>query len=65
MRVDLNYGRGTLPVELADDLEVTVVRKPPMPVLAQPEAAIEQALAKPVDAPPLAELARQASAPAS
>ena len=61
MRVDLNYGRGTLPVELADDLEVTVVRKPPMPVLAQPEAAIEQALAKPVDAPPLAELARQAT----
>src|SRR5919106_4931234 len=61
MRVDLNYGRGMLPVELADDLEVTVVRKPPMPVLPHPEAAIQQALAKPVDAPPLAELARQAT----
>ena len=28
MRVELSYGRGRLPVELADDLEVTVVRKP-------------------------------------
>jgi nickel-dependent lactate racemase len=59
MRVDLNYGRGLLPVELADDLDVTLVRKPPMPLLGHPEAAIQQALAQPVGAPPLSELARQ------
>jgi len=58
MRVDLSYGRGTLPVQLPDDLEVTVVRKPAMPVLADPGAAMESALAAPVGARPLAEEAR-------
>ena len=59
MRVELSYGRGQLPVDLADDLEVTLVRKPAMPLLADPQAAIRQALATPVGAPPLAELARR------
>ena len=58
MQVDLSYGRGTLPVQLPDDLEVTVVRKPAMPVLADPGAAMESALAAPVGARPLAEEAR-------
>lgn len=61
MRVELSYGRGRLPVELADELDVTVVRKPAMPVLKSPENAIRQALAQPVDAPPLMELARNAA----
>ncbi|MGH6917709.1 MAG: nickel-dependent lactate racemase, partial [Geminicoccaceae bacterium] len=59
MRVELSYGRGQLPVDLADDLEVTLVRKPAMPLLADPQAAIRQALATPVGAPPLVELARR------
>ncbi len=49
MRVELNYGRGRLPVELADDLDVTIVRKPAMPLLADPQAAVRAALALPVD----------------
>ena len=57
MIVDLPYGRGELPVRLADDCEVTVVRKPEMPVLADPDAAVAQALQEPVGAPPLARLA--------
>jgi len=45
MQVDLLYGRGTLPIRLPDDLEVTVVRKPAMPVLDDPPAAVARALA--------------------
>jgi len=60
MRIDLNYGRGTLPVELDDALDVTVIGKPPMPVLPDPTDAVAAALATPVDAPPLAEAARGA-----
>ncbi len=53
MKVELSYGRGTLPVEFPEDLEVTVIRKPPMPVLPDPSAAVRAALARPVGAPPL------------
>lgn len=58
MRVELNYGKGTLPVELPDGLDVQVIRKPAMPVLPDPRAATAEALARPVGAPPLGELAR-------
>ena len=58
MRVELNYGKGTLPVDLPDDLDVKVIRKPRMPVLPDAKAALRAALAKPVGAPPLKELAR-------
>ncbi len=58
MRIELNYGRSGLPVELPDDLEITVVRKPALPELADQKAAVRQALARPVGVPPLAELAR-------
>jgi len=59
-RIELNYGRGRLPVELADDLDLRIIRKRQMPVLPEPEAAVEEALAVPVGAPPLTELARGA-----
>ena len=58
MRIELNYGRGKLPVDLADNLDLSVIRKPAMPLLDDPAAAIQQALATPVDCAPLAELAR-------
>jgi len=61
MQVDLLYGRGTLPIRLPDDLEVTVVRKPAMPVLDDPPAAVARALAAPVASRPLAEEARSAA----
>jgi nickel-dependent lactate racemase len=60
MRIDLSFGRGTLPLELPDDLDVTVVRKPEMPVLGDPAAAVAGALAAPVAARPLGEEARRA-----
>lgn len=60
MRIELSFGRGTLPLDLPDDLDVTVVRKPEMPVAADPAAAVEAALAAPVGVPPLAEAARGA-----
>ncbi len=60
MRVEMNYGRGTLPIELDDELEVTVIRKPEMPILSDPVAATAQAFTHPVGCPPLAELARTA-----
>jgi len=58
MPIELLYGRGTLPLTLPDDLDVSVVRKRPMPVAADPVAAVDAALANPVDAAPLTELAR-------
>jgi nickel-dependent lactate racemase len=57
-RIELNYGRGRLPVELPDQIDLRVIRKRQMPVLPDPERAVRQALARPTGAPPLAELAR-------
>jgi nickel-dependent lactate racemase len=58
MQIELNYGRGQLAVDLPDDLQITVVRKPAMPVLADPPAAVRRALAEPLGMPPLAAFAR-------
>jgi nickel-dependent lactate racemase len=60
MRVALNYGRGRLTVELPPGCEVTLIGKPPMPLLPDAAAALEAALRGPVAAAPLAELARGA-----
>ncbi len=56
-RIELSYGRGRLPVDLPDEVDLRVIRKRSMPLVADPEAAIRKALAEPVGAPPLAELA--------
>ena len=53
MDVELNYGRGKLSLALPGELDVTVIRKPQMPIIADPVAALEAAFANPVDAPPL------------
>jgi len=60
MEIGLNYGRGTLAVGLPDDLDVTVVTKRPMQVVADPVAAVSAALAHPVGSLPLAQAARGA-----
>ena len=57
MIVELPYGRRELPLRLADELDVTIVRKPEMPVLADPGAAVARALEEPVGAPAIARLA--------
>lgn len=48
MRIDLNYGKGHIPVDLDDNWSVSVIRKPEMPVEADSQAAVKAALAKPV-----------------
>lgn len=58
MHIELNYGSGTLPLELPEHWNVCVIRKPAMPVLDQGAAAVEQALARPVAARPLKEEAQ-------
>src|ERR1700738_1494859 len=60
MQIELNYGRDKLRVELPDDLQVTLLHKPAMPVLPDPQGAVLQALANPVKTAPLIELARTA-----
>ena len=57
MRVDILYGKGRLPVQFDDGLDVTIINKRPMPPIADPAAAIAEALANPVAAPPLATIA--------
>jgi nickel-dependent lactate racemase len=57
-RIELNYGRGRLPVDLPDEIDLRVIRKRQMPVLPDPEGAVREALARPAGVPPLAELAR-------
>jgi nickel-dependent lactate racemase len=56
--IELLYGRGTVPVVPPPSCVPTVIRKRAMPVLAEPRAAVEQALAAPVGSRPLGELAR-------
>lgn len=54
----LAYGRGHLPVALPPDAVPTVITKAPQTPLADPRQAVEEALAGPISAAPLAELAR-------
>lgn len=60
MRIDLRYGKGTTTLEAPDDVEATVVRKPVMPVIDQPSAAVEKAIGQSVGIPSLADHARGA-----
>src|SRR5262245_17894494 len=57
MRVTLDYGRTGLEVELPDANVVGPLAIRPAPPLASPQTAIEEALANPIGAPPLAEIA--------
>ena len=58
MRVTLDYGKSGLDVELPDDNIVGPLAIRPAPPLANPAAAIEQALLNPTGTPPLIQLAR-------
>lgn len=60
MHIDLRYGKGNHRLELDPAWDVTVIRKPEMPLLADPAGALRAALAQPVGARPLAEEARGA-----
>ncbi|UCH49338.1 MAG: nickel-dependent lactate racemase [Betaproteobacteria bacterium] len=58
MRIELNYGRGTLPVDLDANWDVSVIRKPTMPVETSPLDAVEAALGNPVGSAALVEEAK-------
>jgi nickel-dependent lactate racemase len=58
MIVTLDYGRTGLTAELPDDNLIGPLAIAAAPPLADPAAAVEAALARPIDAAPLAELAR-------
>ena len=56
--VHLRYGHSTLDVRLPSRAQPTLVGKQPLPKLADPHAAVRQALDSPVAAGPFRELAR-------
>src|SRR5262249_44787109 len=56
--IELLYGRGTVAVRPPAGSVPTIIRKAAMPLLPDPGAAVEAALAKSTGAPSLAELAR-------
>ena len=58
MHIELNYGRDKLAVDFGPECDITVLRKARMPILADPSAAIKQALQQPINAAPLNELGR-------
>ena len=60
MDIFLNYGKTPLAVSLPDDLDVNVIRKPSMPLLNDPVAALEASFVKPNGGPPLGELSKGA-----
>lgn len=58
MQVRLDYGRTGLTVTLPGGLDVSVVEPAKGVPLADPDAAVREALAVPIASPPLAEIAR-------
>lgn len=58
MRIHLDYGRTGLDVDLPDDRIVGPLAIRPAAPLADPQAAIREALRKPIGTPPLSDLAR-------
>jgi len=58
MDVTLNYGKNGYALSLPDDLNVTVIRKQTMPVLAEPAAVLEKAIRQPDTCAPLRETAK-------
>jgi nickel-dependent lactate racemase len=58
MNIRLDYGRTGLDVKIPDQLRLSIVDPPKGRPIADPAAAIEQALATPIAAPPLAEIAK-------
>ncbi|HSN10860.1 MAG TPA: lactate racemase domain-containing protein, partial [Propionibacteriaceae bacterium] len=57
-RVGLLYGKGFLEVVPPASADVTVIRKPALPTLADPYAAVSDALDSPIGSAPLSDLAR-------
>ncbi len=61
MKIPLKYGRDAIEIELPHGVDVSVIRKPAMPLLAKPSEAIAAALDDPTSSPALKKLAVNAS----
>jgi nickel-dependent lactate racemase len=61
VNIQIRYGRGEITARLPAGADVTVIRKPEMPILRDPRAAVRDALDRPVLSPPLQRLAETAS----
>lgn len=57
-RVGLMYGQGLLDVALPESADVTVIRKPALPKVPDPAAAVRRAFDQPVGSAPLSVLAQ-------
>jgi nickel-dependent lactate racemase len=57
-RIELAYGRGSLPVELPAGIQPTIIRKAALSALPDSSAALRQALDNPIGSKPLSELAK-------
>lgn len=60
MEIDLRYGRSFCRLDVADDVETTIIRKPAMPVAVDAGRAAAEALSNPVGCAPLRQLATNA-----
>lgn len=60
MKIRLSYGKRGLTISIPHDADVTLVRKPSMPIIADPASAVAAALDRPERGPGLGELARGA-----
>jgi nickel-dependent lactate racemase len=58
MRIIMRYGKEGFPLDLPDDLDVTLIRKKAMPVLENPREAVKKAFLSPVACKPLREEAK-------
>lgn len=56
--IAISYGRGHLDLRLPEGARPTVIRKQPLPKIADPKAAVVSALENPIDSAPLSQLAK-------
>ena len=58
MEIKLNYGHGSIPLNIHETWRPEIIRKPTMPYEKNPKLAITKALSNPVNALPLPEIAK-------
>ena len=61
MNIKIRYGRGEITARVPAGADVTLIRKPEMPILSDPRTAVRDALDRPVLSPSLKRLAETAS----
>ncbi|MDG2071862.1 MAG: nickel-dependent lactate racemase [Pseudomonadales bacterium] len=58
MQIELDYSREGLVLDLPDDLDIQIIRKPAMPLISDTRQAVLNALTKPASSPAAANLAQ-------